>query len=106
MAITAEELNIVLAVKDAQLKRAMNQNERLIHKFSRKADRNLGATTKSFKMLAASAIALTPILAGAFGTQAIRGAARAAKEIQNLSNLSGVTAEEFQKLAIAGDTVG
>ena len=106
MAISAEELNILLRVKDEQLKRAMKQNDRLIARFAKQSENNLGKSTKAFKALAASAIALTPILAGTFGVQAIRGAARQAKEIQNLSNLAGVTAEEFQKLAVAADTVG
>lgn len=106
MAISAEELNIILQVRDQQMIRALKQNERRIQQFAKKTDINLGKSTKAFKALAASAIALTPILAGTFGVQAIRGAARQAKEIQNLSNLAGVTAEEFQKLAVAADTVG
>jgi hypothetical protein len=106
MAISAEELNIILQVRDQQMIRALKQNERRIQQFAKKTDTNLGKSTKAFKALAASAIALTPILAGTFGVQAIRGAARQAKEIQNLSNLAGVTAEEFQKLAVAADTVG
>lgn len=106
MAISAEELNIILQVRDQQMIRALKQNERRIQQFSKKTDANLGKSTKAFKALAASAVALTPILAGTFGVQAIRSAARQAKEIQNLSNLAGVTAEEFQKLAVAADTVG
>jgi hypothetical protein len=106
MAISAEELNIILQVRDQQMIRALKQNERRIQQFSKKTNTNLGKSTKAFKALAASAVALTPILAGTFGVQAIRGAARQAKEIQNLSNLAGVTAEEFQKLSVAADTVG
>lgn len=106
MAISAEELNIILQVRDQQMTRALKQNERRIQKFTKKSNSHLRKSTKAFKMLAASAVALGPALVGAFSVQAIRGAARQAKEIQNLANLAGVTAEEFQKLAIASDTVG
>lgn len=106
MAITAEELNIILQVRDQQFQKAMQANERRIQRFSKATDANLGRSTKAFKALAASATALAPILAGAFSVQAIRSASSAAKEIRNLSNLAGVTAEEFQRLAVAGETVG
>ena len=106
MAVTAEQLNIMLAVRDEKFAKALKLNERRVGQFAKNTDRHVSTSVKSFRALAGAATALAPILAGAFSVQAIRSASSAAKEIKNLSTLAGMTAEEFQKLAIAADTVG
>lgn len=106
MGISAEELNIILQVRDRQFQKAMESSERRVAKFSRKSGRNLKKTEAAFSALTKAAVILGPALAGAFSFRAVQGAASIAREIQSLSNMAGIGAEEFQKLAIAGDTVG
>ncbi|MGB0855294.1 MAG: hypothetical protein ACPGSI_18495, partial [Pikeienuella sp.] len=78
--------------------------------------RKAGKATKGFsrdadsmaKRMAKASVAITAlgVAAGVGFLKAASSAAKAAKEIDNLSKLSGVGAVEFQRLAVAGETVG
>ncbi len=106
MAISAEELNIILAVKDAQLKKAMDRNNRQIKKFAGQTNKRLKSTTRSFSMVGTAAKALIPVLTAAFSFQVTQNATRFAKEVQNVANLAGTSTQEFQRMAAGAKTVG
>lgn len=80
-----------------ELKKAGNS----VKGFERNAESMSRKVAKIGVAVAASAAAM-----GAGFLVSARNAAASAKEIQNLSRLAGVGAEEFQKLAIAGEEVG
>lgn len=106
MAFSAEQLNIIVSARTQDLDRQLRNAERNIRRLESQSRRRLSRTSRNFDMLGAAAKRLAPILAATFSVQAVRGAAQQAKEIQNLSNIAGVTAVEFQKLAAASGTVG
>jgi hypothetical protein len=54
MAINAEQLNIILAAKDAQFVKAMDANARRVEKFASKSKKELSSTGKAFDMLGKS----------------------------------------------------
>jgi hypothetical protein len=106
MAFSAEQLNIIVSARTQDLEKQLSRAERNVRRFESQSKRSLSQTSRSFDMLGTAARRLAPILAATFSVQAVRGAAQQAKEIQNLSNIAGVTAVEFQKLAAASGTVG
>jgi len=55
MPITAEELNIILQVKDKQLAKALKDNEKRVQRFSANTNRSLSETSRSFNRLGRSA---------------------------------------------------
>lgn len=110
MAISAEQLNIILAAKDREFAKAMAANARRVQNFESSAKKNLGGVTKSFDLMgtAASKLGLT-LSAGALATgmvASIKNAIDAGAAIHNLSAVAGVGTTEFQKFAIAAKTVG
>lgn len=110
MAISAEELNIILAAKDREFAKAMAANARRVQNFESSAKKNLGGVSKSFDLMgtAASKLGLT-LSAGALATgmvASIKNAIDAGAAISNLSAVAGVGTTEFQKFAIAAKTVG
>ena len=106
MAISAEQLNIILTAKDKAFASAMEKNAKRVQAFESKSRKSLKGTSKAFDGLASTAKRLGPALAAAFSVQAIKGAINSAVEIQNLSTLAGVASGEFQILAAASSQFG
>lgn len=110
MAISAEELNIILSAKDKQFNKAMDRANRKVQRFAHKSKKNLNQTTKSFDNLTAMVGKLGIALStGALVTglaRSIDSTTKFAKELTNLSNLAGVGVEDFQRLSFAAKTVG
>ena len=100
MAVTAEQLNIIIAARDREFARAMDQNVRRIERFSKQTNKGLGDASKSFDMLGAAAKRLVPLLAAAFSVQAVRATFEMAKNLDNLAAVAGIDVERFQELAI------
>ncbi|MGA0849886.1 MAG: phage tail tape measure protein, partial [Chthoniobacterales bacterium] len=100
MAVTAEQLNIIIAARDREFARAMEQNVRRIERFSKQTNKGLGDASKSFDMLGSAAKRLAPLLAAAFSVQAVRATFDMAKNLDNLAAVAGVDVERFQELAI------
>lgn len=73
MAISAEQLNIILSAKDKEFARAMERNQRRVERFSKQSQRNLNKTSKSFDLLSSTAARL--------GGTAALGAARDRKSV-------------------------
>jgi len=106
MAISAEQLNIILTAKDKAFASAMEKNAKRVQAFESKSRKSLKGTSAAFDGLANTAKRLGPALAAAFSVQAIKGAINSAVEIQNLSTLAGVASGEFQILAATSSQFG
>jgi len=106
MAITAQELNIILSAKDKNFAKAMNTAANRVEYFRKKAQTEMGKTTKAMNSLSGAAKRLAPILTAALGVRAAKAAQRNAVEIGRLSRLANATSVEFQRFAIASKTVG
>jgi hypothetical protein len=106
MAISAQELNVILTARDKQFTAAMLRSQRQVQRFATKSQKQLSGTGIAFGALGKAAKRLAPILAAAFTVQAARGALDTAAQIQNLSNIAGVTTDKFQVLALATQRFG
>lgn len=106
MAITAQELNIILSARDKQFTRAMDRAQRRVERFSAKSQKDLSRTTKAFNSMGRAARSLAPILAGLVSVQAVKTSADFAVQIGRLSQVANASTTEFQKFAQAARTVG
>jgi hypothetical protein len=106
MAISAEQLNIILSAQDKALTKALDRSTKNVNRFAKKSQQNLSRTSKSFDSLGKAAKRLAPIIAAAVSVGAARNAITLGKEIADLARIAGVGAEEFQELAFAAKTVG
>ena len=106
MAITAEQLNIILSAKDKEFTKALDRSQKNVARFAKKSQKDLSRTSNSFDSLGKAAKRLAPIIAAAVSVSAARNAITLGKEIADLSRIAGTTAEEFQELAFAARTVG
>ena len=106
MAISAQELNIILSARDKEFARAMAANQRRVERFARQSQKELTAASKSFDMLGTAAKRLAPLIAGVVTVRTIQNMIDGAVEIGNLARVAGVGAERFQELAFAGNAFG
>lgn len=106
MAITAQELNVILSARDKQFTQAMDRAQRRVERFANKSKQDLNKTTLGFNAVAGAAKRLGPLLAGAFATAGAAQIAGTAVEIGNLSSVAGVTTDRFQEMAYAASTFG
>lgn len=106
MAISAEQLNVILSARDREFTRAMERSQRRVERFSRESNRSLNSTSAAFVALINMAKGLLPALsAGAIVAQ-MRRIVSEGSRIATLSQIAGTTAEEFQRFAIGAETVG
>ena len=106
MAITAQELNVILSARDKQFTKAMDRASNRVARFASKSQKQLQRTGRGFDTLGKNARRLTAVLAGVFSVRAIGGLVDAAAQIKILADVAGVSATEFQKMAQASRTVG
>ena len=106
MAISAQELNVILSARDRQFTKAMDRAQRRVQGFAAKSQKELSKTTRAMNGLSGAAKRLAPILAAAVGVRAAQNAANIAVEIGRLSQVANASTTEFQKFAIAAKTVG
>ena len=110
MAISAEELNIILSAKDREFNKAMDRANKKIQRFAHKSKTNLNQTTKAMDKLSISAGKLGGLLSvGAISVgfqRMIDNATQTSKEITNLSTLAGVNVERFQEMSFAAANFG
>ena len=106
MAISAEQLNVILSARDREFTRAMERSQRRVERFSRESNKSLNSTSRAFGMLINAAKGFLPALsAGAIVAQ-MRRIVSEGSRIATLSQIAGTTAEEFQRFAVGAQTVG
>lgn len=106
MAVTAEQLNIILAARDREFQRAMDQNTKRIERFARTTNKNLNQTNANFDALGRAAKRLGPLLAGAFSVQQVNALFSYTRELENLSRIAGISVSDFQGMSFGAQKFG
>jgi len=106
MAVTAEELNVIIGANVQGLTKAIDRAERRIERFSKQSQKQMSSTSKAFDNLGKAAKKLGPLIATALTVQTIRSLVDTGIEIENLSRVSGIAAERFQELSYAARQFG
>ena len=106
MAITAQELNIILSAKDKQFSQAMDRANKRVQRFANKSQKDMKKVGAGFDGLGKAARRLAPLLAGVFSVRAISRMVDTARQIGIMADVAGVSATRFQKMAVASRTVG
>ena len=106
MAVTAEELNVIIGANVQGLTKAIDRAERRIERFSKQSQKQMSSTARAFDAIGAASRRLGPIIATALGVQALKGVASTAIEIENMARVSGIAIDRFQELAFAARRFG
>lgn len=110
MAISAEQLNIILSAKDKEFTRAMDRSQKRVERFAKQSQKQLSKTGKSFDALSGVAskfgVALSAGVVASGFSRMIKDATDAAVRIDNLSRVAGLSAERFQEMTFAAGKFG
>ena len=83
MAISAEQLNVILSARDREFTRAMDRAQRRVERFSQQSKRSLMSASGSFTALAGAARTFLPALSAALVVRQVR---RVVSELDEIAN--------------------
>lgn len=106
MAISAQELNIILSARDKEFARAMAANQRRVERFARQSQKELSAASKSFDMLGTAAKRLLPAIAAGAVVAAVKDVTAAMDEIGKKADAIGIGTDALQELRAAAVSAG
>lgn len=106
MAVTAEQLNIIMTARDREFRKAMDANARRVERFSRQSQAGLSKTGKSFDALGMAAKRLVPILAAVAGVGALKSVVSQLDEIGKKADQIGLTTDALQEMRSVAESAG
>lgn len=106
MAISAEELNIILTAKDREFAKAMAANERRIAKFAQKANKDLSSAGDMFDRVAIAAQGLAAIAVFQQLATSVKAAADRMGDLADAADSIGITTTALQELRYAAQMSG
>lgn len=106
MAISAEQLNVILSARDREFTRAMDRAQRRVQSFSRNSSRSLGRTSQAWSALASSARAFLPALSAGVLISNVRRVVSELDEIGKTADRLGLTTDALQELRVAAESAG
>jgi hypothetical protein len=106
MAISAEQLNVILSARDREFTRAMDRAQRRVQTFASKTNSSLLAAGKGFKMLSSQASAFIPALSAAIVVQQVRRVVSELDQIGKKADAIGLTTDALQELRVIAEEAG
>ncbi len=106
MAISAEQLNIILTAKDREFARAMERNQRRVERFAKQSNKSLGSTSKAFGALSKSAAAFLPALSAGALVAGVKRVTSQLDEIGKTADRIGITTDALQLLRVTAESAG
>jgi hypothetical protein len=106
MAISAQELNIILTARDKQFQKAMTAAEKKVQRFSNNSQKNLSNTSKSFALLGSAAKRFLPALAAGAVVAAVKKVTSSMDEIGKKADAIGIGTDALQELRAAAVSAG
>lgn len=106
MAISAEQLNIILTAKDREFAKAMAANSRRIEKFAQKANKDLASTGDMFDRFAVAAQGLAAVAVFQQLATSVKAAADRMGDLADAADSIGITTTALQELRYAAQMSG
>jgi hypothetical protein len=106
MAISAEQLNVILSARDREFTRAMERSQRQVQRFAKQSSRELKSTTAAFNAMTAAARSFLPALSAGLIVQQVRRVVSELDEIGKTADRLGLTTDALQELRVAATTAG
>lgn len=106
MAISAEQLNIILSAKDKEFTRAMDRSQKRVERFAKQSNKSLGSASKAFGKMGAAAAALLPALSAAALVSSIKRVTASMDDIGKTADQIGITTDALQELRTVAESSG
>ena len=106
MAISAEQLNIILTAKDKAFAAAMEKNAKRVAGFAKNANKDLSIVSMGFDKLGGAAAAFLSVAAIQQLGVAVRDAANKMGDLKDAAEIIGITTDALQELQYAAQLSG
>lgn len=106
MAISAEELNIILQVRDKEFQRKMRDAERRVQRFQKNSTANLSKASKGFDLVSTAAKRVLPALAAGVVIGQIKRITAEMDEIGKKADQIGLSTDALQELRFVAEGAG
>ena len=106
MAISAEQLNIILSAKDKEFTRAMDRSQKRVERFAKSSNKSLGSASKAFGKMGAAAAALLPALSAAALVASVKRVVSSMDDIGKTADQIGITTDALQELRTVAESSG
>lgn len=106
MAISAEQLNVILSARDREFTKAMDRAQRRVERFSQQSNRSLLSARGSFTALAGAARTFLPALSAGLVIQQVRRVVSELDEIGKKADAIGLTTDALQELRTVAEEAG
>jgi len=106
MAISAEQLNVILSARDKEFQRKMRDAERRVQRFQKKSTASLSQASKGFDLVSAAARRVLPALAAGVVIGQLQRITAEMDEIGKKADQIGVTTDALQELRFVAEGAG
>lgn len=106
MAISAEQLNVILSAKDKEFTRAMDRSQQRVARFAKQSNKSLGRASKAFGKLSGAAAAFLPALSATALVGAVKSVTASLDEIGKTADRIGITTDALQLLRVTAESAG
>ena len=106
MAISAEQLNVILTAKDREFTRAMERSQRQVARFARKSQQDLSKTGAAFVALKRAVMPLAAALGARALVNGLTNVVAAMDDIGKTADRIGITTDALQELRAVAESAG
>jgi hypothetical protein len=106
MAISAEQLNVILSAKDKEFTRAMDRSQRRVQQFAKQSNKSLSKTSKDFTFLASAAKKFLPALGASLVISQLKAMTNSMDEIGKKADQIGMATGALQELSFVAEGAG
>ena len=106
MAISAEQLNIILNARDKEFTKAMERNQKRVERFAKQSSKNLKGTSAQFDMLATAARRFLPALGAGMIIAQVKQITTEMDEIGKKADQIGISTDALQELRFVAEGAG
>jgi len=106
MAISAEQLNVILSARDREFTRAMERAERRVQRFSNQSNKSLSQTSQAWGALGSQLKMLLPALSAGILVAETRRVVAELDSIGKTADRLGLTTDALQELRVAAESAG
>lgn len=106
MAISAEQLNIILNARDKEFTKAMERNQKRVERFAKQSQKNLSATGAAFSQIGKK---LAPVLAALSARAAVDAISDVVEKLDDIGKTAdriGITTSALQELRVVAESAG
>ena len=106
MAISAEQLNIILSARDKEFTKAMDRSQKRVERFAKTSQKDLSQTSAAFSKLGKAVGPLIAAMSARAALSAVQNVVQSLDDIGKTADQIGITTDSLQELRVVAESAG